>query len=206
LATIGIWSKEVAFVISMLFALILGHILAASANNNIYHRMLSGLSGQFKLPRWLTCFFPRVEAFEVTKRTSYPSEWFSSLNADRRYVTLHLIDGRRIFGWPYEWPDHSDVGHFVLMQAEWVLEDNKRAPLYNVERMMIPVTDVRFVDILKAEFEIAATPDEQERVEKLLIEHNQKLDIKKPDSQTNAHGESKNGKQSAAAASEQFGE
>ena len=40
----------------------------------------------------------------VTKQTSYPSEWFSIFAQHHRLVTLHLNDERRVFGWP--WSGH----------------------------------------------------------------------------------------------------
>ena len=161
---------------SMVVAFVLGHLLSTCANNNAYHKFVYGLPAKW-LGRW-----PVLAGLTVTKRTSFPSEWFSALNADRRYVVLHLTDGRRLFGWPYEWPDHPDGGHFVLVQPEWILEENERAPLYNVERMLVPATEVKFVDILKLNVEITATPGEEKSVQDRLITYNREIESRSADS------------------------
>lgn len=112
----------------MLVATLLGTIAAGLANTNKLHDAV---------PDW------------ITKRTSFPSEWFSAFQRTKAFVYLHLRDGRRIWGWPEEWPDHPDSGHFVLMQPEWVLDDNQRIPLVITERMLIPAGDVEFVEFEK---------------------------------------------------------
>ncbi|MGE0758372.1 MAG: DUF6338 family protein [Pirellulaceae bacterium] len=167
---LGNWSKEGGFVASMFVAFFLGHLIAICANNNAYHQLL------YQVPRKFFAGRRFLGVCSITKRTSFPSEWFSALNGEPRFVVLHLVDGRRIFGWPYEWPDHADAGHFVLMEAEWVLNENERAPLYNVERMIIPVSEVKFVDILKFNEEIQASADDEKIAEEKLIQYNRKLD------------------------------
>lgn len=171
---VGQWNTDTSFALAMLVAVQLGHMLAYFANNDLYHRFLRNddlertpwLSWvrSLKLLRWLT---------GITKRTSYPSEWFSAFNHGGQWILLHLKDGRRLFGWPCEWPDHCDSGHFVLMRPEWILEDNTRAPLYNVDKMLVPSEDVRHVDILKLDTDVEASPEEQRRVEELLIKKSQ---------------------------------
>jgi len=94
---IGEWTEDTGFVWSILLAILLGHVLAYFANKNFYHTFLS-------------------KKFDLTQRTSYPSEWFSTFSRYKRYVILHLAGERRISGWPYEWPDHPDTGHFVLQE------------------------------------------------------------------------------------------
>ena len=55
----------------------------------------------------------------VTRETSYPSEWYSAFaeNGDC-YVVLHFQDGRRLYGWPEEWPSHLSGGHFYRSWKE----------------------------------------------------------------------------------------
>ena len=107
--------------------------------------------------------FFRTRGF--TKRTSYPSEWYGVFATERRWVILNLADGRRLFGWPVEWPDQPDKGHFVLHEAEWLLDDNERAPLYQVAVLMIPASDVKMVEFLKEHEEDPQALDEIERVD-----------------------------------------
>ena len=85
-------------------------------------------------------------------------------------MILHLTDGRRLYGWPEEWPDQADKGHFVLSQTEWLLENNERAPLYLVERFLVPAADVKMVEFLKENSEVSQNSPEVQRVEKLLVD------------------------------------
>ena len=83
---------------------------------------------------------------------------------------LHLAEGRRLYGWPEEWPDHPDSGHFLIDQPEWLLDDGRRAPLYNVEKTLVPASDVEMVEFLKTEEEIGAEPQQVEDVKNTMLE------------------------------------
>ena len=62
----------------------------------------------------------------VTRETSYPSEWYSAFaENDDCYVVLHFHDGRRLYGWPQEWPSHPGGGHFIVAEGEWLLDDER---------------------------------------------------------------------------------
>jgi len=165
----------------MIIAATVGPVFAWCANNDIIHKFLRN-------SKWFS---------GVTGRTSFPSEWFSAFNEDKRWVLLHLNDGRRLFGWPYEWPDHCDSGHFVLMKPEWVLDDNQRAPLYNVERMLIAADDVRFVDILKTESETDESQADRQAVDELIKKYNAGQSEQEPTISIQSPGDSENGKQSS---------
>ena len=153
---LGFWTDDRAFVVSIVVAMLLGHVVALFANKDWYHRFL-------REHHW----FERVGG--ITTRTSFPSEWFSAFNRDKRYVVLHLKGERRLYGWPYEWPDHPDSGHFVIVEPEWVLDDNSRAAVEKVERMIISVKDVEMVECLKFGGEITATDEELCDVEQTLV-------------------------------------
>lgn len=74
----GEWNLSVVFIWKVGYAVLMGFVFAIVANNNWLHG---------RLPNW------------ITKRTSYPSEWFSAFNRTQTYVYLHLDDGRRVYGW-----------------------------------------------------------------------------------------------------------
>jgi hypothetical protein len=105
-------------------------------------------------------------------------------------VILHLEERKRLHGWPEEFPDQTDSGHFVIYQPEWLLPDGQRAMLYNVQRMIVPVTKVLFVEVTKTPQEVAAaaTPEQIAAAEKLLIQMNQEGKDGKPSSATTAEG------------------
>jgi hypothetical protein len=131
------WTESTSLVVSMGVAVILGITVAVFANKDWFHTFLREF-GPFK----------RIGG--LTKKTSFPSEWFSAFCREPRYVVLHLTGSRRLFGWPYEWPDSSEIGHFVLTEAEWLMEDGTRCPLQEVERILVPARDVEMVEFLTA--------------------------------------------------------
>ena len=95
------WTENSSFVASIVWAFIIGVCFSLFANKNWVHTCLRKCGG-------------------ITQRTSFPSEWFSAFGQEQRYMVLHLKGNRRLYGWPYEWPDHSDSGHFVLGEAKWL--------------------------------------------------------------------------------------
>jgi len=166
---LGDWTENVGLVWSLLWAVVLGVAAAGIANNDVIHAWLR--RRDWRLRRSTV---PADEGKWVwTHRTSHPSEWFSAFsNHNRRYVILHLKDGRRLFGWPDEWPDACDRGHFVVSECEWLLPTGERAPFHRVESMLIPATSVEFVEFLKYDSEVKASEEELRDAEALLIRVN----------------------------------
>ncbi len=146
----GIWSDELRLLWSVLLALCLGLLFACYANSDRLHG-------------WM-------RRHHITSRTSFPSEWFSAFCRQRRWVVLHLSGGRRLYGWPEEWPDQPDSGHFLIDQPEWLLDDGTRAPVHRVANLLIPATAVEMVEFLKCPEEVLAQPEELKRADSTLIE------------------------------------
>jgi len=136
LFVVGDWTLEVNLVWSLLLAGFVGIVFAATANSDWLHRML--------------------RERRVTRRTSFPSEWFSAFCQNQRWVVLHLTGDRRLFGWPNEWPDRSDRGHFVIEQPEWLDSEGKRVPIETVDKIVVRAGDVEMVEFLLYDEEIAA--------------------------------------------------
>ncbi len=109
-----------------------------------------------------------------SKRTTFPSEWYSAFHRHARWVVLHLSGQRRLFGFPEEWPDQPEQGHFIIAYPEWLLDTGERAPLYNVARYVVPVSEVEMVELLNTGDEINATEDEIDRARRLLFNLHQK--------------------------------
>jgi hypothetical protein len=124
------WTEEGEFVWSLACAVVLGLIVVVCANWNCVHAVLG----------WL----------KITKRSSYPSEWFSAFNRFPRVVILHLDGERRIRGWPEEWPDQNDKGHFILQDAQWLAPDGTAYPHAGVAvlRTMIAASEVEMVEFM----------------------------------------------------------
>jgi hypothetical protein len=146
---VGAWTENSTLIWSVGLAVFVGSLVAWLANRDSFHSLLR---------RW-----------NVTSRNSFPSEWYSAFIRQQRWVILHLSGGRRLYGWPEEWPDHSDTGHFVIDQPEWLLDSGQRAPLHRVERMLVRAGDVELVEFLKYDEEVADAT-EADRVASILGE------------------------------------
>lgn len=146
---IGTWSNEGSVAASACLAILFGFILVICFNNNLPHALL-----------WEF----------VTKRTTAPSEWFNTFNTNKSYVYLHLKGGRRLYGWPQEWPDSSTAGHFAMANPEWILDTNERVPLYLVSVMLIRAKDVQMVEFEKSAEQQLASRQEIAAAENALVE------------------------------------
>ncbi|WP_166217341.1 DUF6338 family protein [Pseudomonas atagonensis] len=81
----------------------------------------------------------------VTKQSSYPSEWFSAFAQFDRVITLHLNDERRVLGWPVEWPPEAASGQFLMRHPRWLNEDGKVQPMA-AEFLLIDSVKVKWVE------------------------------------------------------------
>jgi len=152
---VGIWTNEAAFAFKVVTAIAIGFVFATLANSGAFHK-----------------FIPEC----VSKRTSFPSEWFSAFSRTKKFVYLQLKDQRRIYGWPEEWPDEPGVGHFVLTNAEWILTDNTRIPLIAIERILVPASEIEFVEFEKNSDELDRNADQIVRTSKEMISYNSSSD------------------------------
>ena len=60
----------------------------------------------------------------ITERSSRATVWLDVFTEQKRYVTINLIDGRRVWGWPNYYSDDRDEGMVYLYDAAWIV-DNK---------------------------------------------------------------------------------
>jgi hypothetical protein len=70
-------------------------------------------------------------------------------------------------GWPFEWPDHPDTGHFVIQEPTWILDDNSEIPVLTDEFILVPASSVEMVEILRFRAQTSqfkATIDEGTRI------------------------------------------
>lgn len=116
----------------MVFAIILGFIFSYYSNNDKLHKFLRDKN--------------------ITRETSYASEWFGAFLKNVTYIVLHLKDGRRLYGWPREWPTDPKNGHFVIEQASWLEEDNE-IELEEVNQVLIDTSQVELVEFMEKSWE-----------------------------------------------------
>lgn len=114
--------------LTVFLAVGIGLVFAVAVNHDVVHRI-------FRL-------------FKMTRENSYKSVWRSTLSSRQEYVVLHLVDGRRLYGWPAEWPNRSDDGHFRITEAEW-LDANRKGKRKEASAILISATDVRMVEFVE---------------------------------------------------------
>lgn len=134
---LGTWTEDVELAWSIALAFAVGVIYAVSANNDLPHRWLRHVNGT----QW-------VGKLSLTVNTADPSEWYGAFSTNNRWVTLHLDGERRILGWPREWPNTPQAGHFVIEHARWIDDEGKQTLLRSVQAIMIPVTSVQIVEFM----------------------------------------------------------
>ena len=129
------WSIGFEAVVSVLSAVFFALVVVYISNNDIAHG-----------------FFRRIG---LTRRDSYPSRWYSTFaQNDECYVVLHLKGERRLYGWPEEWPNHPEQGHFKIIEGEWLDEDGGSNQAENgaeVFAILVRVEDIEMVEFIKAE-------------------------------------------------------
>jgi hypothetical protein len=95
----------------------------------------------------------KYRKFKITKQSSYPSEWYGTFSETISYIVLHFSDGRRLMGWPLEWPLSPKSGHFILEDASW-LDDSGEIKLSNVIKIMVDTTSIVMVEFLNSSSEV----------------------------------------------------
>ena len=136
IGSIGTWTQQTALGWSIVLAVLMAGVVAWLDNYDRLHTLWRRLG--------------------ITHQTSFPSEWFGTLSQHNGYIVLHLGGNRRLFGWPAEWPNQPDQGHFVMAEAEWLLDaadsqvqGRTSIPLTGVQRLLVPARDVEMVELME---------------------------------------------------------
>lgn len=124
------WDRAAEGFVSLALAIMLGTALAYFTNTDSVHK-------------WL-----RSRGF--TTRRSHPSEWYCVFSEKVTFVILHLNDGRRLYGWPKEWPVDPERGQFYVMLPSWITEDGSQIDLPQLDGLLVSARDVKWVEFLKS--------------------------------------------------------
>ena len=122
------WDSASQNLCKLFLAVATGILLAIYTNNDGAHKWLRKLG--------------------LTTRNSFPSEWVGVFSRKITYVVLHFKDGRRLYGWPREWPSQHDKGHFYIQEPSWVLQDGGQITLENVDGLLVPSSAVKWVEFI----------------------------------------------------------
>lgn len=140
LVLLGVWDHSIEVIASAVLAIALGLVLSFFMIND--------------------AFFRQARRLGITSRTPYPSEWYGAFSArPPRYIVLHLQSGRRITGYPMEWPTEPTSGHFKLTDAAWLDDQNQEIVLDMNESILISANQVEIVEFLKTIQERTNAPE-----------------------------------------------
>ncbi|MGC5428730.1 DUF6338 family protein [Aeromonas veronii bv. sobria] len=130
---LGVWDTTSDTLSSTLSAVVIGLIFSYYANNDKFH--------------------DKLREFGITKETSFPSEWHGTFSSSEgaTYIVLQLNDGRRIMGWPTEWPANPREGYFKIEVPMWITDNDENIDLESLYCILINVQDVRWVEFMKKE-------------------------------------------------------
>lgn len=126
--SVGMWDRKSETLWSAVIAVLMGFISCHIASSDKLHALLRKLN--------------------ITRQSSYPCEWYSAFSTRQRHVVLHLVDGKRLFGWPIEWPAEPARGQFVLEYPRWI-DDSDKGIRTGAEIIVIDVSKVQWVEFLK---------------------------------------------------------
>ena len=122
-------ADSVAVAVAM--AATMGIVVAAAVNHDLVHRAF----------RWL----------RLTRETSHPTDWYSAFAGQSdRYLVLHLVGERRLYGWAPAWPSSPDQGHFKVLQGEWLIGDQRQPA---GQAIIVRVQDVEMVEFVERNLE-----------------------------------------------------
>ncbi|WP_122664492.1 DUF6338 family protein [Pseudomonas viridiflava] len=122
--SVGVWDIKAEASWSFVISVCLGLLSCYWATNDKLHSLLRDK--------------------DITKQTSYPSEWYSTFARHDRFVVLHLVDERRLYGWPTEWPSEPTNGQFVIEGPSW-LDGEEEKPL-GADFVVIDSSRVQWVE------------------------------------------------------------
>lgn len=134
---LGTWTDSSSLLSGFAIAGLLGAGLALAANKDLFHGVLRRVG--------------------FTTRTSHPSEWYCVLGTRPAFVVLQLKDGRRLTGYPKEWPVSPAAGQFYIQVPAWIVDadssgagaDPAVVELPQLDGILIHASDVQWVEILQ---------------------------------------------------------
>lgn len=96
-----------------------------------------------------------LRKFKITRRSAHNSARYSAFSRRNDcYVILH-IDGRRLFGWPSEWPSWQEDEYILLDESEWIIDDNNTTKQGQQENepnlashMLVPMSKIDLIEFV----------------------------------------------------------
>lgn len=126
--SVGVWDNTSQALWSAVIAVLLGFVSCHIAYGDKLHALLRKL--------------------EITTQKSFPCEWYSAFSSRQGFVILHLTGGKRLFGWPSEWPPEPANGQFILEFPRWIDNDDNPLP-GRAGAIVIDASKVQWVEFTK---------------------------------------------------------
>lgn len=126
--SIGVWDRKSEALWSAVIAVAMGFISCHIVHGDKLHALFRKL--------------------RITAKKSFPCEWYSAFSSRQGFVILHLIEGKRLFGWPSEWPSEPGNGQFVLEFPRWIDSDGNLLP-GRTKALVIDASKVNCVEFAK---------------------------------------------------------
>jgi hypothetical protein len=64
-----------------------------------------------------------LRTLRITDKSSRETVWVDVFTNEKRYVTVNLSGGRRVFGWPMYYSDTQEEGTLYIQDPAWVNDD-----------------------------------------------------------------------------------
>lgn len=88
-----------------------------------------------------------LRRFRITNKTARESIWLDIFTDQKRYVIVHLKDGRRIYGWPMYFSNTSNESRIYLSDPAWIDEDKADYIDLNIHGLFI--VEPNFIDYIE---------------------------------------------------------
>jgi hypothetical protein len=130
LYSFGPWDHRAELTASISTAIALGVVIAYLINSDRLHEFL--------------------RQYNVSTRSSHPSEWCTAFERNKNWVVVHFKDERRIYGWPEIWPSDPAKGHLLLANATWIRDDEPADSEEEEEKLvLVDVADIRWLEFIQ---------------------------------------------------------
>lgn len=136
--SLGPWNQEGELLASLVTAIALGVFFSYLLNSDILHAIL--------------------RRFNLSNRSSHPSEWCTAFDSRRTFVVVHMKDERRLYGWPHIWPSDPTRGHIFIVQGSWLRDETSDgdsgaedavAQVTHEIQILVDVVEVKWVEFIK---------------------------------------------------------
>ena len=163
--SLGIWDGDIEYVWSIIIAIATGLFISWCINND-FPLLLFRKDGEEKCSSYFKWVNKLLSTLKLSGKTLHPNEWYSAFKSNEMRIVLHLSGERRLECLVIQYPDDPQQGHFLIIEPAWLLDDGSRAPLYSTNQILLPSSEVEYVEFLKAPVE---TTESEEEINAVLV-------------------------------------